>query len=223
MSLRAGRGSPEYERQDAIDIAEQARGRAMRWRKCRATGPDRRWRLASAHPGAWLKLQLRKTVLLWNATEIPRHRESGTYAEWSLPLRVLGVVGHFWCLVPLALFGLLLSWRDRRRASGLWWRWPLPTPRASSCSTLYAAGNGYPLVPICALRRDRTDSAADVSCDRSSRSRARRRVRLKPDPYDRLRQDFGGCRSHRIAVVVAGVASIVFTNWSIVSADMNGR
>jgi len=29
MSLRAGRGSPEYERQDAIDIAEQARGRAL--------------------------------------------------------------------------------------------------------------------------------------------------------------------------------------------------
>ena len=43
QSLRFGRGAPEYERQDATELAERALGgHGSRRRRCRATGPTRR-------------------------------------------------------------------------------------------------------------------------------------------------------------------------------------
>ena len=57
----------------------------------------------------------RKVMLLWNTTEWVDTDSQHSYAEWSPLLDVAGRVGHFGVLVPLAVLGVFVTWRDRRR------------------------------------------------------------------------------------------------------------
>ena len=58
-------------------------------------------------------LTARKVQLLVNATEMLDTEAQESYAD-SWPLRFLGWFGHFGAPVPLALLGMILSWRDRK-------------------------------------------------------------------------------------------------------------
>src|SRR5262249_23583604 len=114
-SLRYGRGAPEYERQDATNLAERAEGRRLSPAEVSAYWRDRALDYITSNPGQWVALVGRKFALLWNATEVVDTEGQETYAEWSLPLKVLGPVMHFGVLVPLAALGLLVSWRRDER------------------------------------------------------------------------------------------------------------
>lgn len=114
-SLRFGRGAPEYERQDATELAELAAGRRLTPGEVSSYWTDRALGFIVSEPGRWLSLVGRKFALLWNATEMLDTESQETYAERSVVLRVLGWVGHFGALVPLALLGLWATWPDRRR------------------------------------------------------------------------------------------------------------
>src|SRR5207253_3816900 len=115
QSLRYGRGAPEYERQDAAELAESELHRKLTPREVSRFWTARTLAFIVSEPGAWLKLMARKTVLLVNATEMVDTEDQESYAEWYGVLRLLGPVTHFGVLVPLAFAGMLATWSGRSR------------------------------------------------------------------------------------------------------------
>ncbi len=109
----------------------------------------------------------RKVALLWNATEMVDTESQEAHAEWSLPLRLGGLVGHFGILVPLALFGVFVTWPMRSR---LWVLYAMTLAYAASVVVFYVfARYRYPLVPLLILF-----AAAGVVGARAFISRGRR-------------------------------------------------
>jgi tetratricopeptide (TPR) repeat protein len=192
QSLRFGRGAPEYERQDATDLAERALGRRLTPAEVSGYWTGKALEFASSRPGAWLALMGRKTALLWNATEMLDTESQETYAEWSLPLRILGVAGHFGILVPLALFGVIVTWPERRR---LWILYAMTAAYAASVVVFYVfARYRYPLVPLLILF-----AAAGVT---------------------EARALFSAPVKTRAALLAAVALTIVFCNWPMLSATL---
>ena len=146
QSLRFGRGAPEYERQDATELAERALGRSLTPGEVSSYWTDKALDFVTSQPWAWAKLMARKVALLCNATEVLDTESQEAHAEYSLPLRVLGVVGHFGVLVPLAVVGLVVTWPMRGR---LWVLYALTGAYAASVVLFYVfARYRYPLVPM---------------------------------------------------------------------------
>ena len=108
-SLVAGRGAAEYEQRDAIELAERATGRPLSPREVSAFWTDRALSFITSQPWAWMRLMCRKALLLVNKTEMLDTESQESYAEWSTPLRIGSIVGHFGVLVPLAAIGLILD------------------------------------------------------------------------------------------------------------------
>ena len=134
MSLRPGRGAPEFERQDATELAERARQRSLTPGEVSSYWTEQALAFITSQPGDWLALVGRKIALLWNRGEMLDTESQESYEEISPVLRVLGVIGHFGIVVPLALVGA-----DRPRGPiaggcGRSSRCSPPTPRASSSS-----------------------------------------------------------------------------------------
>jgi Tfp pilus assembly protein PilF len=149
MSLRFGRGAPEFERRDATEIAEQAMGRRLTPADVSSYWTDRALAFISAEPGRWLGLTLRKAALLVNRTEMLDTESQESHAEWSWPLAALSWIGHFGVLVPLAVAGMILSWPRR---STLWVLYALTIAYAASVVVFFVfARYRYPLVPLLIL------------------------------------------------------------------------
>ena len=149
QSLRFGRGAPEYERQDATELAERAEGKRLTPAEVSSYWTDKALAFVTSRPGAWLTLMGRKVALLWNATEMVDTESQEAHAEWSLPLRVGGLVGHFGLLVPLALFGVIVTWPLRSR---LYVFYGMTLAYAASVVVFYVfARYRYLLVPLLIL------------------------------------------------------------------------
>ena len=149
QSLRFGRGAPEYERQDATELAERALRKRLTPSEVSGYWTGKALDFATSSPGAWLSLMARKVALLWNATEMVDTESQEAYAEWSLPLRLGGLVGHFGALVPLALFGVFVTWPLRSR---IWVLYAMTLAYAASVVVFYVfARYRYPLVPLLTL------------------------------------------------------------------------
>jgi tetratricopeptide (TPR) repeat protein len=114
-ALREGRGTPEYERRDAIDLAEAATGRRLTPGEVSTFWVREAVKFVQSEPGAWLTLMARKAALVWNRTEFVDTESQASYEEWSPLLRGLAYVGHFGVLVPLAVLGVLATWHHRSR------------------------------------------------------------------------------------------------------------
>ena len=149
MSLRPGRGAPEFERQDATELAERARQRSLTPGEVSSYWTEQALTFITSQPGDWLALVGRKFALLWNPSEMLDTESQESYEEISPVLRVLGVVGHFGVVVPLALVGLIGAWPDRRR---LWPFFALLAAYAASVVLFYVfARYRFPLVPFLLL------------------------------------------------------------------------
>ena len=149
MSLRPGRGAPEFERQDATELAERARQRSLTPGEVSSYWTEQALAYITSQPGDWLALVGRKIALLWNSSEMLDTESQETYEEASPVLRLLGTVGHFGVVVPLALLGLIASWSDRRR---LWPLFALLAAYATSVVLFYVfARYRFPLVPFLLL------------------------------------------------------------------------
>jgi len=149
VPLRYGRVSPEYERQDAIDLAERALGRSLTPREVSGYWTRQALDYITSHPVDWLRLMGRKFVLLWNAREAVDTESQQTYTEWSLPLTMTGWITHFGVLVPLAVLGLWASWTEWRR---LWAFYAIAVAYSASVLVFYVfARYRLPLVPILLL------------------------------------------------------------------------
>ena len=146
QSLRFGRGAPEYERQDATELAEQALGRKLSPAAVSSFWTDKALDFITGRPGEWLALMSRKLALLVNAKEILDTESQETHAEWSWPLRIGGLFCHFGVLVPLALLGIVVTWPMRSR---LWILYAMTLAYAASVLIFYVfARYRYPLVPL---------------------------------------------------------------------------
>ena len=149
QSLRYGRGAPEYERQDATELAELSLGRTLTPAEVSSYWSSRAFDFITSQPIAWLELTMRKVALMVNATEAVDTESQTSHAEWSLPLRLLGVVGHFGLLVPLACFGIVATWSSRSR---LWLLYAMTAAYAASVVAFYVfARYRFPLVPFLML------------------------------------------------------------------------
>ncbi len=147
--LRPGRGGAQYEREDATTLAEQAAGRRLTPAEVSQYWTARALSFIRTQPAAWLTLMATKVGLLINATEIMDTESQATYAAWSTPLAVAEWIGHFGVLVPLALLGLAVTWRDRQRIGVLI---ALTVAYAISVVLFYVfARYRYPLVPFLVL------------------------------------------------------------------------
>ena len=149
QSLRYGRGAPEYERQDATELAERAEGRRLTPSEVSSYWTNRAIGFISERPGAWLTLMAKKFALIWNRTEMVDTEDQASHADWSLPLRVLGPIGNFGILVPLALFGVIVTWSGRSKLAVLY---AMLTAYAASVIVFYVfARYRFPMVPFLIL------------------------------------------------------------------------
>ena len=148
-ALREGRGSPEYERQDATEIAEAAAGRPLTPAEVSSFWVRQTTEFVRSQPGAWLTLMGEKAVLLWNRTELVDTESQASYEDSSWLLRVLAPVGHFGILVPLAVLGIFATWPDRSRG-GVYYA--IAAAYAASVVLFYVSARyRMPLVPLLIL------------------------------------------------------------------------
>ena len=225
MSLRFGRGAPEYERQDATELAEHALGRRLTPAEVSGYWTDRAMGFITSQPAAWVGLLGRKFRLLWNADEMLDTESQETYAEWSAALRFGSWIGHFGVLTPLALLGAWLLWPERRR---LWILYGMTLAYAASVVFFYVfARYRFPLVPFLILfaaggvakvwvrfgRDQRSFTGAGAPPPARSYADASAPASAWPQALAQL-----GTRSSVKAVLL--VAVIVFTNWPILSKSL---
>ena len=193
MSLRFGRGAPEYERTDATELAEHAVGRTLTPAEVSSYWTGRALDFVTGQPGAWLRLMGRKVALLFNATEMLDTEAQESHAEWSWPLRIGGLFGHFGLLTPLAVAGLMLAWPDRSRLAVLY---VMLAAYAASVVMFYVfARYRLPLVPMLLLFA----SSAVATLPRWLRSAGTR---------------------NRTLVAAAMIAAAVFSNWPMLSKPL---
>ena len=192
-SLRFGRGSPEFERQDAIDLAQAAMQRTLTPSEVSAYWTDQATSFITSQPAAWLRLMARKARLLVNRSEMFDTESQESYADVSWPLGVLGPITHFGVLIPLALLGVITSWRDRRR---LWVIGVMAAAYGASVVIFYVfARYRFPLVPFLLLFA----AAGVVACSGWWRTSS---------------------TAERSAAAALIVVAILFTNQPALSADL---
>ena len=95
MSLRPGRGAPEFERQDATELAERARQRSLTPGEVSSYWTEQALAYITSQPAHWLALIGRKFALLWNAARCWTQRARRATRTSHRPCGVLGVIGHF--------------------------------------------------------------------------------------------------------------------------------
>jgi tetratricopeptide (TPR) repeat protein len=191
MSLRAGRGDPEFERQDAIDLAQQAVGRTLTPGEVSNYWLDRSLQYIREQPGSWLKLTMRKAGLLINTSEMLDTESQESHAESSTVLALLSPIGRFGVLVPLALFGMVVAWSRQ-----LWILYALVATYALSVVLFFVmARYRHPLLPFLILFA----SAGVVEAGRFFRAAP---------------------RSRAVGAVAVAVAAALITNRRMLSDDL---
>lgn len=147
--LVPGRSNPAHERRDAVRLAERALGKSLRPGEVSSYWFGEGRRFVREQPGDWLRLMLRKWSLVWNRFEVPDAEDLHAYGDWSVLLRTLALPWHFGVLVPLAVAGIVLSWRRRRE---LWVLYLLLLAMALSVAVFFVFGRyRFPLVPVLVL------------------------------------------------------------------------
>ncbi len=149
-SLRAMRGDPLHESQDARLLAEELLER----RPLSPTEVSRYWLARSwsdiqSDPASWLRLLAWKWFLTWNALELVDAESIRAHGQFSAVLGGMGQVLHFGVLCPLAVLGLWWTRRDWRRLGLLY---ALLLAYAAAVTLFYVlARYRYPLVPVTAM------------------------------------------------------------------------
>ncbi|MBN1670417.1 MAG: tetratricopeptide repeat protein [Kiritimatiellae bacterium] len=149
VPLREGRGSPEFERADATELAEAALGRTLTPREVSRYWTGKALAFMRSQPGRWLTLMGRKLLLTWNAAEVADAENLETYRRWSWLLAALSRVFHFGVLAPLAAAGLVLTLGQWRR---LWLLYGLLLVTTAGVALFFVfARYRFPLVPVLVL------------------------------------------------------------------------
>ena len=147
--LRFGHGDIKYERQDAIELAEQATGRRLTPAEVSSYWTGLALDYIRTQPGDWVQLMGRKFMLAWNAAEVADTEDQLSYADWSPILRASSYVWHFGVLAPLALLGVWATWPRRAELTPLYLMLVAYTVGLVAFAVM--ARYRYPLVPFLIL------------------------------------------------------------------------
>ncbi|MFT5695433.1 MAG: 4-amino-4-deoxy-L-arabinose transferase-like glycosyltransferase, partial [Myxococcota bacterium] len=101
--LIEGRGDPRVERLDAIELAEHALGKKLSPSEVSGFYTERALQFILGEPVDWLRLMLRKVLLVFTSTEMVDTEDQYTHAENSFVLTATGSLFHFGVLTPVAL------------------------------------------------------------------------------------------------------------------------
>jgi Tfp pilus assembly protein PilF len=112
--LRAGRGNPQFEMEDAIALAEQAEGRQLTLAEVSDHWIERTIDHVVEAPLDWSRLMARKAGLALNYVEASDTEDLYTYADHSPILQVTRRLLDFGVLFALAVMGLCVTWPRRR-------------------------------------------------------------------------------------------------------------
>lgn len=143
------RGDPRVERQDVIDLAERAAGRALTPAEVSRWYTDRALDYIRSQPGDWLALLSRKLALSVNAVELVDSKDQYSHADRSVVMAMAGALLHFGVLAPLAALGVWITWPRRARLLPLYLLFAAYT--ASMLLFYVFARYRVPLVPILVL------------------------------------------------------------------------
>src|SRR5262249_51500845 len=136
------------ERQDAIQLAERALGRSLSAGEVSTYWRGRALEFIKSHPGSWLRLLWRKSLMVWNVRELEDIDDFYIYQEWSRLLAWLSWL-NFGAVAPLAAFGIVVTWQRWRR---LWLLYLMLAGLAFSVALFYVfARYRFPLVPFLVL------------------------------------------------------------------------
>lgn len=117
--LRQFRGQASFERRDAVELAEADVGEKLSPAQVSDYWFDKAKVYIRENPGQWLKLMVRKYLLVWNAAEIGDTECLEAFADSSRVLRLPGSLLHFGIIAPIAAIGIVATRRDWRRLSVL--------------------------------------------------------------------------------------------------------
>jgi tetratricopeptide (TPR) repeat protein len=146
--LVVGHADPRFERQDSINLAEQASGRPLSQSEVSAYWRKRAVEFIESHPGDWLRLMGKKSLMTWNVREAEDIDDFYIYQEWSRLLAFLGWM-NFGLLAPLAALGVVLTWNSWRRQ---WLLYLIVMSLAFSVALFYVfARYRFSLVPVLVL------------------------------------------------------------------------
>lgn len=149
VPLKPGREMPEFERKDATDLAEAAVGRKLTPREVSDYWRDKAIAWIRGHPGDWLALLARKTLLAWNALELPDTESLQLHRDHAAILRILSSFLGFGVAAPWAVAGIAATWGERRRLAVLY---AILASFTATVAVFYVfARYRYPLVPVLVL------------------------------------------------------------------------
>ncbi|HNO80493.1 MAG TPA: tetratricopeptide repeat protein [Phycisphaerae bacterium] len=144
--LVPGHETPEFERADAVRLAESASGKKLSAKEVSQFWFSRSWDFIREAPIRWFSLCAQKFLLVINRYEISDVEGYNVYRDLSPMMSVLSVVGHFGILCPVAIAGMVLA-RANRLSLGVFVI--LPATFAISVAAFFVlARYRAPLVPM---------------------------------------------------------------------------
>jgi Flp pilus assembly protein TadD len=149
VPLIPGRSNVAYERRDAVDLAEQAVGHPLTPKEVSSYWFARSFEFIRGEPVKWLELMLAKVNLALNAYESPDAEDQYFYERFVPLLAVLGAVLTYGVIFPLAVAGIVLTWRRRAELAIL--HVVLATLYTGVVLFYVFARYRYPVVPILVL------------------------------------------------------------------------
>ena len=207
QSLRTGRGSYEYERTDATELAEKASGKKLSPGEVSSYWVGRVRGFASESTAEWLGLTKRKAVLLLHQIELSDTEDQYTFAAWSPAIRWSTPWFGFGVLVPLAVGGFVLRWRGWRKT------WLIPATAVvygGSVAAFYVVARyRLPLAPMLILLA----ASAVMLIWRRIRRAKLTKVAAKPRATDSARIFTWACAA--AAVTVAGIVTHVNVGFTV--------
>lgn len=144
--LVRGHETPEFERDDAVRLAQEEEGRILSAGEVSRYWMRRAWMDIAASPGRWMRLMGVKLLMAVNAYEVGDVESLTVYAVHVPPFGRLTMIWHFGVLLPLAGAGYLLTCRRRRAGSLLLILIVVMIPAIAAFYIL--ARYRYPLVPL---------------------------------------------------------------------------
>jgi tetratricopeptide (TPR) repeat protein len=158
LPLRPDHETYEFERADAVSVAEKAAGRALSPGEVSSYWWSRSFDWISAHPGDWIALLGKKVMVTWNRAELPDSESLEVHADYSPVFNALAAVFGFGVLVALAAPGMAISWRRSPRPTLLYLM--LFGFSAAVAAFYVFARYRFPMVPILSLFAGQTLGAA---------------------------------------------------------------
>jgi Tfp pilus assembly protein PilF/4-amino-4-deoxy-L-arabinose transferase-like glycosyltransferase len=115
VPLAIGRGNIVSELEDITNIAEKNLGKRLTPAEVSHYWTNRTLTYIQSDPLHWIRLLIKKWFLVWNYIEIGDTVDIYGHAQQSRILLVLNHILHLGILLPLAVMGICVTWKDREK------------------------------------------------------------------------------------------------------------